>query len=57
MQVDMNVAQGFMKEVQKMGQMKLPSKRSDQERVDTAKRVMLEGIDSQLASRSTASWP
>lgn len=49
MHVDINVMQGFMEKVQQMGQMEAPSKLSDQERVDTAKRVMLEKIDSQLA--------
>lgn len=49
MHIDMNVMKGFMEKVQQMGQMELPSKLSDEERVDTAKRVMLDKIDSQLA--------
>lgn len=49
MAVDMNVMRGFMEQVQQLGQMELPSERSDQERVETAKRVMLEKMDSALA--------
>ena len=49
MPVDMNVAQAFMEQVQEMGKMEVPSKLSDQERVDTAKRVICDGINAQLA--------
>ncbi|MEN8761187.1 MAG: (Fe-S)-binding protein [Thiogranum sp.] len=49
MNIDMNVMQGFMEKVQQMGQMDVPSKLSDVERVDTARRVKLEKMDAQLA--------
>lgn len=49
MNIDMNVMQGFMEQIQQMGQMEVPSKMTDDERVNTAKRVMLEKIDAALA--------
>ncbi|MEN8802983.1 MAG: (Fe-S)-binding protein, partial [Thiogranum sp.] len=49
MNIDMTVMQGFMEKVQQMGQMDVPSKLSDEERVDTARRVILEKMDAQLA--------
>ncbi|MDJ0872424.1 MAG: 4Fe-4S dicluster domain-containing protein [Gammaproteobacteria bacterium] len=49
MPVDMNVAQAFMEQVQEMGKMEVPSKLSDQERVETAKQVIRDGINAQLA--------
>ncbi len=49
MSVDTTVMQGFMEQVQKMGKMEVPSKLSDDERIETAKQVMLEKLDSALA--------
>ncbi len=49
MPVDMNVMRGFMEQIQQLGQMDVPSERPDEERVDTAKRVMLEKLDTALA--------
>lgn len=49
MSVDMNVFQGFSQQIQKMGQMDVPSQHTDEERVSIAKQVMLEKMDSHLA--------